>query len=122
MSTFDNQSMSIGCVSKLGHLFGLLRHFIPLKGKFMNFMGATKTDEVKLKRNSFLLLHVYETVPWCLRCDGPYVTFSYTYVHSPKTSKLGIYFVQEASKILSILRVLGNECMCMKMSCMVHRT
>ncbi len=26
MSTFDNQSMSIGCVGKLGHLFGFLRH------------------------------------------------------------------------------------------------
>ncbi len=28
MSTFDNQSMSIGCVGKLGHLFGFLRHYI----------------------------------------------------------------------------------------------
>ncbi len=28
MSTFDNQSMSIGCVCKLGHLFGLLRHYL----------------------------------------------------------------------------------------------
>ena len=26
MSTFDNQSMNIGCVRKLGHLFGFLRH------------------------------------------------------------------------------------------------
>ena len=28
MSTFDNQSMSIGCVAKLGHLFGFLRHYL----------------------------------------------------------------------------------------------
>ncbi len=28
MSTFDNQSMSIGCVGKLGHLFGFLRHYL----------------------------------------------------------------------------------------------
>ncbi len=27
-STFDNQSMSIGCVGKLGHLFGFLRHYL----------------------------------------------------------------------------------------------
>ncbi len=31
MSTFDNQSMSIGCVGKLGHLFGLLRHYLLTK-------------------------------------------------------------------------------------------
>ena len=28
MSTFDNQSMSIGCVGKLGHLFDFLRHYL----------------------------------------------------------------------------------------------
>ncbi len=28
MSTFDNQSMSIGCVSKLKHLSGFLRHYL----------------------------------------------------------------------------------------------
>ena len=28
MSTFDNQSISIGCVGNLGHLFGLLRHYL----------------------------------------------------------------------------------------------
>ncbi len=28
MSTFDNQSMSIGCVGKLGHLFGFLQHYL----------------------------------------------------------------------------------------------
>ncbi len=28
ISTFDNQSISIGCVGKLGHLFGLLRHYL----------------------------------------------------------------------------------------------
>ena len=28
MSTFDNQSMSIGCVSKLGHLFGFLLYYL----------------------------------------------------------------------------------------------
>ncbi len=28
MSTFDNQSMSIGCVGKLGHLSGFLRHYL----------------------------------------------------------------------------------------------
>ena len=28
MSTFDNQSMSIGCIGKLGHLFGFLRHYL----------------------------------------------------------------------------------------------
>ncbi len=28
MSTFDNQSMSIGCVGKFGHLFGLLRQYL----------------------------------------------------------------------------------------------
>ena len=28
MSTFDNQSMSIGCVGKSGHLFGFLRHYL----------------------------------------------------------------------------------------------
>ncbi len=27
-STFHNQSMSIGCVGKLGHLFGFLRHYL----------------------------------------------------------------------------------------------
>ncbi len=27
MSTFDNQSMSIGCVGQLGHLSGFLRHY-----------------------------------------------------------------------------------------------
>ncbi len=27
MSTFDNQTMGIGCVGKLGHLFGFLRHY-----------------------------------------------------------------------------------------------
>ncbi len=27
MSTFDNQSMSIGCAGKLGQLFGSLRHY-----------------------------------------------------------------------------------------------
>ncbi len=29
MSTFDNQSMSMGCVGNLfGHLFGFLRHYL----------------------------------------------------------------------------------------------
>ncbi len=28
MSTFDSHSMSIGCVGKLGHLFGFLRHYL----------------------------------------------------------------------------------------------
>ncbi len=28
MSTFDNQSMSIGCVIKFGHLSGFLRHYL----------------------------------------------------------------------------------------------
>ncbi len=28
MSTFDNQRMSIGCVCKLGQLFGFLRHYL----------------------------------------------------------------------------------------------
>ncbi len=28
MSTVGNQSMSIGCVGKLGHLFGFLRHYL----------------------------------------------------------------------------------------------
>ncbi len=28
MSTYDNQSMSIGCVGKLGHLSGFLRHYL----------------------------------------------------------------------------------------------
>ncbi len=28
MSTFDNQSMSIGWVGKLGHLLGFLRHYL----------------------------------------------------------------------------------------------
>ncbi len=28
MSTFHDQSMSIGCVDKLGHLSGFLRHYI----------------------------------------------------------------------------------------------
>ncbi len=28
MSTFDNQSMSIGCIGKLGHLSGFLRHYL----------------------------------------------------------------------------------------------
>ncbi len=39
MSTIDNQSMSIGCVDKLGHLFGFLWHYLlnPVKGtSFMN--------------------------------------------------------------------------------------
>ena len=27
MSTFNDQSMSIGCINKLGHLFGFLRHY-----------------------------------------------------------------------------------------------
>ncbi len=31
MSTFDNQSMSIGCVGKLGHLSGFLRHYLLIK-------------------------------------------------------------------------------------------
>ncbi len=28
MSTFDNQTMSIGCIAKLGHLSGFLRHYL----------------------------------------------------------------------------------------------
>ncbi len=28
MSTFDNKSMSIGCVGKLGHISGFLRHYL----------------------------------------------------------------------------------------------
>ncbi len=28
MSIFNDKSMSIGCVGKLGHLFGLLRHHL----------------------------------------------------------------------------------------------
>ncbi len=28
MSTFNDQSMSIGCVGKLGHLSGFLRHYL----------------------------------------------------------------------------------------------
>ncbi len=28
ISIFDNQSMSIDCVGKLGHLFGFLRHYL----------------------------------------------------------------------------------------------
>ncbi len=28
MGTFDNQSRSMGCVGKLEHLFGLLRHYL----------------------------------------------------------------------------------------------
>ena len=28
MSTFDTQSMSIGCDGKLGHLLGFLRHYL----------------------------------------------------------------------------------------------
>ncbi len=33
MSTFDNQSMSIGCVCKLAHLFGFLRHYLLISTK-----------------------------------------------------------------------------------------
>ncbi len=32
-STFDNQSMSMGCVGKLGHLFGFLRHYLLISNK-----------------------------------------------------------------------------------------
>ncbi len=32
MSTFDNQSMSIGCIGKLGHFFGFLRHYLLMSG------------------------------------------------------------------------------------------
>ncbi len=44
MSIFDNQSMSIGCVGKLGHLFGFLRHYLLISNKikrlkFDNFKG-----------------------------------------------------------------------------------
>ncbi len=28
ISTFNDQSMSIGCVGKLGHFFGFLRHYL----------------------------------------------------------------------------------------------
>ncbi len=28
LRTFDNQSIRIGCVGKLGHLFGFLRHYL----------------------------------------------------------------------------------------------
>ncbi len=45
-------------------------------------------------------------------CDGPYMTFSYTYIHS-----------QNLSRIVSVsfCWIFGNEFMCMKMSQMVHR-
>ncbi len=39
MSTFDNQSMSIGCVGKLGHLSGFLRHYL-LIGFFKTFFSS----------------------------------------------------------------------------------
>ncbi len=38
MSTFDNQSMSIGCVGKLGHLFVFLRHYL-LNSPIIAYMG-----------------------------------------------------------------------------------
>ncbi len=34
MSTFNDQSMSIGCVGKLGHLSGFLRHYLLIRSGF----------------------------------------------------------------------------------------
>ncbi len=38
MSTFDNQSISIGCVGKLGHLFGFLRHYLLREHKYAAYL------------------------------------------------------------------------------------
>ncbi len=63
-STFDNQSMSIGCIGKLGHLFGLLRHYL-LIGSISNeghFCHATLNNSCyKLTDFYFLwnLLNLY---------------------------------------------------------------
>ena len=65
MSTFDNQSMSIGCVGKLGHIFGFLRHYllIPLGmvqtltsksvKKFGTFGIAYRADKISLSQVLF---------------------------------------------------------------------
>ena len=44
MSTFDNQSMSIGCVGKSGHLFGFLRHYLlRLQGTYATKWSKNQT-------------------------------------------------------------------------------
>ncbi len=53
MSTFDNQSMSIGCVGKLGHLFGFLRHYLLIfkSGTSINFIPTliSQMNQASLK-------------------------------------------------------------------------
>ncbi len=45
MSTFNDQSMSIGCVGKLGHLFGFLRHYL-LSIYFVLFYISAKSSNI----------------------------------------------------------------------------
>ncbi len=48
MSTFDNQSMSIGCVGKLGHLFGFLRHYL-----LTSIAGLVHVNDLNLHNPEF---------------------------------------------------------------------
>ncbi len=50
MSTFDNQSMNIGCVGKLGHLFGFLRHYL-LNTLLYNFTTGNHIEIVRFRYN-----------------------------------------------------------------------
>ncbi len=51
MSTFDNQSMSIGCVGKLGHLSGFLRHYLP--SSYLTHSPVTQNTSVNVQRIQF---------------------------------------------------------------------
>ena len=48
MSTFDNQSMSIGYIGKLGHLSGFLRHYLLITRPLKQF-PKIKLQESKVK-------------------------------------------------------------------------
>ena len=46
MSNFDDQSMSIGCVSSLGHLFCFLRHYLLHSKQNLSHTWSNKWSEL----------------------------------------------------------------------------
>ena len=89
MSTFDNQSMSIGCVSKLWHLLGFLRHYL-----------------LNLSKNTYLSKAFRDDI----KSFGKFTIFSYLKIGSQTPSPLNFQlpFSVDAGKEVPIHVLLGK--------------
>ena len=97
MSTFDNQSKSIGCVGKPGHLFGFLRHYLLINFNVFSLMPQDPGYSI-----IFLILIIQ-------LCSFPFIhNFTRLYVKVKGITSIWI-FTYDHTNIFFILHLWSQE-------------